>query len=126
MLERVWRAQKFTALLVTHDVTEAVTLADRVLLIEDGEIAMDVRVDLPRPRRCARGVTPLEGLQVWGSRRLRRRARGPAGGGEWRTSGHLSASGGGRSNRIKDGLVLRTRLVKAIINVEVVALLEGF
>jgi ABC-type sulfate/molybdate transport systems ATPase subunit len=62
MLERVWGAQKFTALLVTHDVTEAVTLADRVLLIEDGEIAMDVRVDLPRPRRRGSAeVAALEG-----------------------------------------------------------------
>jgi ABC-type nitrate/sulfonate/bicarbonate transport system ATPase subunit len=61
MLERVWRAQKFTALLVTHDVTEAVTLANRVLLIEDGEIAMDVR-DLPRPRRRGSAeVAALEG-----------------------------------------------------------------
>ena len=31
LLERVWRDQGFTALLVTHDVAEAVTLADRVL-----------------------------------------------------------------------------------------------
>ena len=62
LLERVWRDQKFTALLVTYDVTEAVTLADRVLLIEDGEIAMDVRVDLPRPRRRGSAeVAALEG-----------------------------------------------------------------
>ena len=46
-----WREQRFTALLVTHDVAEAVTLADRVVLIEDGEIAHDVVVDLPRPRQ---------------------------------------------------------------------------
>jgi sulfonate transport system ATP-binding protein len=61
LLERVWRDQKFTALLVTHDVTEAVRLADRVLLIEDGEIAMDVRVDIPRPRR--RGSTEVAALE---------------------------------------------------------------
>jgi sulfonate transport system ATP-binding protein len=62
LLERVWRDQIFTALLVTHDVAEAVTLADRVLLIEDGEIAMDVRVDLPRPRRRGSAeVAALEG-----------------------------------------------------------------
>ena len=40
----------FTALLVTHDVQEAVALADRVVLIEDGQIALDQRIDLPRPR----------------------------------------------------------------------------
>src|ERR1700749_3150464 len=42
LLERVWRDQGFTAILVTHDVTEAVALADRVLVIEDGRIAHDV------------------------------------------------------------------------------------
>ena len=51
LLERVWRDQKFTALLVTHDVAEAVTLADRVLIIEGGEIAMDERADPSRPRQ---------------------------------------------------------------------------
>jgi sulfonate transport system ATP-binding protein len=62
LLERVWREQKFTALLVTHDVAEAVTLADRVLVIEDGEVAIDVRVDLPRPRpRGSVEVAALEG-----------------------------------------------------------------
>jgi len=39
LLERMWHDQGFTAILVTHDVAEAVTLADRVLMIEDGEIA---------------------------------------------------------------------------------------
>jgi sulfonate transport system ATP-binding protein len=50
LLARVWLDQKFTALLVTHDVAEAVTLADRVLIIDDGVISLDMRVDLPRPR----------------------------------------------------------------------------
>jgi sulfonate transport system ATP-binding protein len=51
MIEEVWRAQRFTAVLVTHDVAEAVTLADRVLVLEDGRITADIAVDLPRPRR---------------------------------------------------------------------------
>jgi sulfonate transport system ATP-binding protein len=50
LIEELWREQCFTALLVTHDVAEAVALADRVLLIEDGRIALDERVPLPRPR----------------------------------------------------------------------------
>jgi sulfonate transport system ATP-binding protein len=50
LIESLWREQGFTALLVTHDVAEAVALADRVLLIEDGRIALDERVSLPRPR----------------------------------------------------------------------------
>jgi sulfonate transport system ATP-binding protein len=62
LLERVWLDQKFTAIMVTHDVAEAVALADRVLMIEDGEIALDLRVDLPRPReRGSIEVAALEG-----------------------------------------------------------------
>ncbi len=50
LLETVWRREGFTALLVTHDVAEAVALADRIVLIERGAIALDVDVALPRPR----------------------------------------------------------------------------
>ena len=50
LIEGLWQTHGFTALLVTHDVQEAVALADRVILIEDGRIAMDERIDLPRPR----------------------------------------------------------------------------
>jgi sulfonate transport system ATP-binding protein len=32
-------------------VSEAVALADRILLLEDGRVALDLAVDLPRPRR---------------------------------------------------------------------------
>jgi sulfonate transport system ATP-binding protein len=51
LLEAVWLRERFTAILVTHDVAEAVALADRIVLIEDGALALDVEVDLPRPRR---------------------------------------------------------------------------
>src|SRR6266436_5773631 len=62
LLERVWHEQAFTAILVTHDVSEAVALADRILVIEDGRIAHDVNVDIPRPRRRgAADVAALEG-----------------------------------------------------------------
>jgi sulfonate transport system ATP-binding protein len=50
LLERLWLEQKFTALLITHDVEEAVVLADRVVLIENGRIELDVDISLPRPR----------------------------------------------------------------------------
>jgi sulfonate transport system ATP-binding protein len=50
LIESVWRERRFTAVLVTHDVAEAVALADRVLLIEDGRIAQDEAVPLARPR----------------------------------------------------------------------------
>jgi sulfonate transport system ATP-binding protein len=61
LLERVWVDQGFTAILVTHDVAEAVALADRVLVIEDGRIAHDVDIDLDRPR--ARGSADLASLE---------------------------------------------------------------
>jgi sulfonate transport system ATP-binding protein len=50
LIESLWLRDRFTALLVTHDVHEAVALADRVILIEDGRIALDQRIDLARPR----------------------------------------------------------------------------
>jgi sulfonate transport system ATP-binding protein len=50
LIERIWREEGFTALLVTHDVTEAVVLADRVVLIEDGAIVLDEAIPLSRPR----------------------------------------------------------------------------
>jgi len=40
-----------TVLLVTHDVDEALLLADRVLVMDEGEILLDQTVDLPHPRR---------------------------------------------------------------------------
>jgi sulfonate transport system ATP-binding protein len=51
LLERIWREHGFTAVLITHDVAEAVALADRVLVLRDGTVALDLHVGLPRPRR---------------------------------------------------------------------------
>jgi sulfonate transport system ATP-binding protein len=50
-LENLWLREGFTAILVTHDVAEAIALADRILLIEHGAVALDVTVNLPRLRR---------------------------------------------------------------------------
>ncbi|WP_240035185.1 ATP-binding cassette domain-containing protein [Neobacillus notoginsengisoli] len=51
LIEEIWKEQKFTSILVTHDVEEAVAIADRVILIENGKIVMDRVIDLPRPRQ---------------------------------------------------------------------------
>ncbi|ELW9442825.1 aliphatic sulfonates ABC transporter ATP-binding protein [Pluralibacter gergoviae] len=51
LIASLWQEHGFTVLLVTHDVSEAVAMADRVLLIEEGKIGLDLTVDLPRPRR---------------------------------------------------------------------------
>jgi len=53
LIEQLWLEQGFTAVLVTHDVQEAIALADRVILIEEGQVSLDLKVNLPRPR--ARG-----------------------------------------------------------------------
>jgi len=50
LVEALWRRAGFTAVLVTHDVQEAVMLADRVLLLDAGRVQRCVAVDLPRPR----------------------------------------------------------------------------
>jgi sulfonate transport system ATP-binding protein len=49
----LWQSHGTAALLVTHDVEEAILLADRVLVLRDGRIALDRRVDLVRPRRAS-------------------------------------------------------------------------
>lgn len=51
LIEMIWQKNNFTALLVTHDVGEAVRLADRIILIEDGHIAYDEKVSASRPRK---------------------------------------------------------------------------
>jgi sulfonate transport system ATP-binding protein len=62
LIEHLWFQQEFTALLVTHDVSEAVLLADRVILIEQGKISLDVRITLPRPRERDSGFAYFEKL----------------------------------------------------------------
>ncbi|WP_437720225.1 ABC transporter ATP-binding protein [Sorangium sp. So ce861] len=50
LVESLWAQHGFTAILVTHDVQEAVLLGDRVLVFDEGRIVERVAVDLPRPR----------------------------------------------------------------------------
>ena len=51
-LLKIWREFKITVVFVTHDIDEAVFLADRILLMSTlpGKIKRDLKVDLPRPR----------------------------------------------------------------------------
>ena len=52
VLMEVWSRTKVTAICVTHDVDEAVFLADRILVMSaaPGKIIDDITVDLERPR----------------------------------------------------------------------------
>jgi sulfonate transport system ATP-binding protein len=51
LLLDLWRRHLPAVLLVTHDINEAILLADRVLVLIDGRIAEDIRLDAPRPRQ---------------------------------------------------------------------------
>ena len=44
LIERLWKEQGFTAILVTHDVSEAVQLADRIILLDKGQIAQSFKL----------------------------------------------------------------------------------
>jgi sulfonate transport system ATP-binding protein len=50
LLQRLCARHRPAVLLVTHDVDEAILLADRVVVLVDGEIALDTRVDVKHPR----------------------------------------------------------------------------
>ena len=52
LIEQVWRQSHTTVVYVTHNVAEAVFLADRVLILKGGpgEVVLDLAIDLPRPR----------------------------------------------------------------------------
>jgi sulfonate transport system ATP-binding protein len=62
LIEGLWEQREFTAVLVTHDVSEAVALADRVILIEEGRIALDLPITLARPRERDSGFAHFEKL----------------------------------------------------------------
>ncbi len=51
LVARLWETHRPATLLVTHDVEEALLLADRALILRGGRIAEEIVVDLPRPRR---------------------------------------------------------------------------
>lgn len=55
-LIRIWSATEQTVFMITHDVDEAILLADRILLMTNGpyaRVAESVVVDIPRPRQRA-------------------------------------------------------------------------
>ncbi|WP_405102721.1 ATP-binding cassette domain-containing protein [Oceanobacillus sp. FSL H7-0719] len=51
LIEALWKRRKFTTILVTHDVEEAVAISDRVVLIGNGKMKLNQPIHLPRPRK---------------------------------------------------------------------------
>jgi sulfonate transport system ATP-binding protein len=61
LVRQLWERHHPAVIMVTHDVDEAVILADRVVVMKDGTIAHDATVGVPHPRR--RGDPELEALR---------------------------------------------------------------
>jgi sulfonate transport system ATP-binding protein len=51
LVEELWRKHRPAVFLVTHDVWEAVALADRILVIDQGRFSHEIRVDIDHPRQ---------------------------------------------------------------------------
>ena len=54
VLLELWQAHKRTVIFITHDISEAVTLSDRVIVMSarPGRIVADTRIDIERPRHA--------------------------------------------------------------------------
>ncbi|MCL4560707.1 MAG: ABC transporter ATP-binding protein [Chloroflexi bacterium] len=59
-LMRIWQARRKTVIMVTHSISEALFLSDRVLVLTSrpGRVNLDLPVDLPRPRQDEMRYTP--------------------------------------------------------------------
>ncbi|MVW71171.1 ATP-binding cassette domain-containing protein [Bordetella sp. 15P40C-2] len=59
-LQRIWMARKTSAIFITHSISEAVFLSDRVLVMSarPGTIVEDIKIDLPRPRTLETMASP--------------------------------------------------------------------
>ena len=89
----LWADVRPTLIMVTHDVEEAVVLADRIMVMRPcpGRVYEEIPCDLPRPRTADGGLRLRQAPRAGGARPLprprgdhpRRRNRAAAGGGLW-------------------------------------------
>ncbi|MGB9140629.1 MAG: hypothetical protein WCB71_00325 [Aestuariivirga sp.] len=56
LFTRLWSENRFTTVLTTHDVSKAVALADRVIVLRDGLIALHISINLHRSLRSISNV----------------------------------------------------------------------
>ena len=54
LVEALWVRHRLSVLLITHDVDEAIVLADRAFIIDEGRLVASITIDLPRPRDLGR------------------------------------------------------------------------
>jgi NitT/TauT family transport system ATP-binding protein len=59
-LLKIWANERKTVLFITHQIDEAIYLADRVLVFSHrpGRIAADIRIPFPRPRELSLKRSP--------------------------------------------------------------------
>ncbi|MGB7362438.1 MAG: ABC transporter ATP-binding protein [Rhodococcus sp. (in: high G+C Gram-positive bacteria)] len=59
-LQQVWEQYRWTVLMITHDIREAIQLSDRVVVMSPrpSTVTADLTIDLPRPRRAEASTTP--------------------------------------------------------------------
>ncbi|WP_349655835.1 ATP-binding cassette domain-containing protein [Xanthomonas sp. 10-10] len=76
LIVQLWRQHGFTLVLVTHDVAEASALADRIVVIEHGQVGLDVAVPVAHPRTP--GLPALAAIQAQVLSRLLGTAQLPA------------------------------------------------
>lgn len=58
LLRELCERHRPSVLLVTHDVDEAIVLADRVVVLDEGRIGLDLDIDLPHPRSARHPAVP--------------------------------------------------------------------
>jgi len=65
-LVQLWEQSKITVMFVTHDVDEAILLADRILVMTSrpGRIKADITVELERPRRYERMISSTQASEL--------------------------------------------------------------
>ncbi|MBY6540173.1 ABC transporter ATP-binding protein [Rhodococcus sp. BP-349] len=58
-VQEVWQRYRWTVLMITHDIREAVQVSDRVVVLSPrpARVVADVSIDLPRPRRAETATT---------------------------------------------------------------------